>query len=151
MALAGLGHLLDPCRPGLSQEVCCKASKHSHGCILTYVFVLWRAARRCASLCPTTVNKTARAVCRTGIRSGTGPAPSTHCPVTVENWWIYERRTEGRNQRGRGQTEKTPSFEKLVTHTQCARRLRKKGYGTLQVLNGRCRGSRACTAAIGAC
>lgn len=88
MALAGLGHLLDPCRPGLSQEVCCKASKHSHGCILTYIFVLRRAARRCASLCPTKVNKTARAVRRTGIRSGTGPAPSTHCPVTGENWWF---------------------------------------------------------------
>ena len=46
---------------------------------------------------------------------------------------------EGRNQRGRGPTVQTPSFEKLVTHTQFACRLRKKSYGTLQVLNGRCR------------
>jgi hypothetical protein len=44
--------------------------------------------------------------------------------------------TEGRNQRGRGPTVQTPSLEKLVTHTQCACRLRKEGYGTLQVLNG---------------
>jgi hypothetical protein len=56
--------------------------------------------------------------------------------------------TEGRNQRGRGPTVQTPSFEKLVTHTQCACRLRKEGYGTLQVLNGRCR---HCFAGLSGC
>ncbi len=33
--------------------------------------------------------------------------------------------TEGHNQRGKGPTEQTPSFERLVTHTQCAHRFSK--------------------------
>jgi hypothetical protein len=42
--------------------------------------------------------------------------------------------TEGRNQRGRGPTVETPSFEKLVTHSVC-----------LQIAKGRlCRSQLRC-------